>query len=89
MKQGSLRDFRKFNKFTTDTEMMAPHELSGCDMQAYTDVVRAGLDPWSFTYRVLSGVLRAYTTDGEIAYEYDPNNRIWTLPCVKDEPQGV
>ena len=92
MKQGSLRNERKFDKFAKDanTEMIQPNELAGVDMQSYTDLVRCGLDPWQYTYKVTSGVLNAYTPGTlEPAYVYDPKARVWAHPCVNDAQQIV
>lgn len=91
MKQGSLREERNFNKFKNiDTEMMEPPEFSGRDMQAYMDLVKCGLDPWQCTYRLNQGVLSAYDSKTTvIIYEYDPMNRVWSQPCVKETPKEV
>ena len=90
-KQGSLRHERRFNEYKQDTYAFDVTQLIAVDQQAYLDMVRAGLDPWNYTYQVKDKVLRAYgdRTCKEALYDYDPSKATWTSSCVKDVPKAV
>lgn len=79
MKQGELRDQRHFDRMLNiSTDVMQPHELAGVDMQSYMDLVKVGLNPWDYTFKMTDGVLRAYLHEtAEVLYTYDPARCTW------------
>jgi hypothetical protein len=87
MRKG-IRNERKFNEFVETSDTMAPNVLAGVDMQSYTDLIRSGIDPWKYTYKVIGYCLRAY--EGEtLTYVYVAEARKWALACVNDGTLGV